>query len=263
MDLTTLLGLLVAFGALVISVALDSGIATFVTLLNWPALLLIFGGTIGATIIGFRKGDVRKLPKMIASAFAHKDMDTEDLIERIVRMAEKARREGLLALQDDVAGLDNPLLVRGVQLIVDGTDPEIVQQTMETQVELSEERAMNAAGALDAAGGYAPTMGIIGTVLGLVHALGQGTGNPEELTKSISLAFLATLWGILSANLIWLPLGSKVKQNIQYESLVGRMCIAGVSGLQTGEAPRALREKLEVFISEEVRRDRRRGGDEE
>jgi chemotaxis protein MotA len=262
-DLTTLLGLLVAFGALIVSLAIESGFGTLFTLFSPSAMVLIFGGTIGATIIGYRRGDVTKLPKMIASAFSHKDMDTADLIDRIVRMAEKARREGLLALQDDVAGLDNPLLVRGLQLIVDGTDPEIVKSTMETQVELSEERALNAAGALDAAGGYAPTMGIIGTVLGLVHALSLGVGNPDELTKSISLAFLATLWGILSANLIWLPLGSKVKQNIQFDSLIGRMCIAGVSGLQTGEAPRALREKLEVFISEEAHKERRRGGDEE
>ncbi|HWI53288.1 MAG TPA: MotA/TolQ/ExbB proton channel family protein, partial [Symbiobacteriaceae bacterium] len=261
-DLATLVGFLIAFGALIVSTIWESGFATLVTMFKPTALLLIIGGTIGATVIGYRRSDISKLPGLIKSAFIHKEQDTQDLIERIVRMAEKARREGLLALQDDIASLDNPLLVRGVQLIVDGTDPEIVRQTMETQVELAEERQMNAAGALDAAGGYAPTIGIIGTVIGLVSVLSE-IGDAAKLAHSISLAFLATLWGILTANLFWLPLASKVKQNIQHETLIGRMCISGVSGLQTGEAPRALRDKLEVFISEAVRRERRRGGDEE
>ncbi|HYF92829.1 MAG TPA: MotA/TolQ/ExbB proton channel family protein [Symbiobacteriaceae bacterium] len=262
MDLATIIGFLVAFGALIVSVIFESGPGSLLALVSPNAMLLIFGATIGATMIGYRQGDLRNLPGLIRSAFVHKELDPQDLIDRIVRMAEKARREGLLALQDDVASLDNPLLVRGVQLIVDGTDPEIVKLTMETQVELAEERLLNAAGALEAAGGYAPTIGIIGTVIGLVNVLGE-MGDSATLAHNISLAFLATLWGILSANLFWLPLASKVKQNINHESLIGRMCIAGVSGLQTGEAPRALREKLEVFISEAVRRERRRGGDEE
>lgn len=261
MDLATLLGIVIAFGALVFSVIMEG--TSFGTLFSPTAMILIFGGTIGATVVGYRKGDLRRLPSLLAAAFINRDPDPQELIDGIVRMAEKARREGLLALQDDVGSLNHPLLVRGVQLIVDGTDPEIVKDTMEMQVELSEERLMNTAGMLDAAGGYAPTIGIIGTVIGLVHVLGN-IGQPEELASSISLAFLATLWGILTANLIWLPLGSKVKQNIQYQSLIGRMCIAGVSGLQTGEAPRALREKLEVFFSEAARpRSGRRGGDEE
>lgn len=260
MDLATIIGLLVGFGALIASVFLEE--MSMGSLFSLPAMLLIVGGTIGATTIGFRGGDLRKVPGLLASAFMPKQQDPQDLIERIVRMAEKARREGLLALQDDVASLDNPLLERGVQLIVDGTDPEIVRQTMENQVDLQEERMLNAASIFDAAGGYAPTIGIIGTVMGLVNALSH-MGAPEELAHSISVAFLATLWGILTANLIWLPLGSKVKQNIHYDTLVGRMCITGVSGLQTGEAPRALREKLEVFLSEAVRRSPRRGGDDE
>lgn len=261
MDLATILGILIAFSALVASVFMDAG--SLSALFKPSAFVLILGGTVGATVMGYRKGDLKRVPGLILSAFSSKEEDPQELIDRIVRMAEKARREGLLALQDEVAGLDNPLMVRGVQLIVDGTDPEIVRTTMETQVELQEERMLNAAGALEAAGGYAPTIGIIGTVMGLVQVLSD-LGDTAKLAHSISLAFLATLWGILTANLIWLPLASKVKQNINYQSLISRMCIAGVSGLQTGEAPRALREKLEVFISEAVRQlGARRGGDEE
>lgn len=261
MDLATLTGLVIAFGALVASVVLDKG--SLGSLFRLSPFVLILGGTIGATVIGFRGKDLQKLPALLRGAFISRDKDPHDLIDRIVRMAEKARREGLLALQDDVAGLDNPLLVRGVQLIVDGTDPEIVRDTMETSVELAESRMLNAASALEAAGGYAPTIGIIGTVMGLVNVLGNLSASPNELGHNIAMAFLATFWGILTANLVWLPLASKVKQNIRYESTIGNMCIAGVSGLQTGEAPRALREKLEVYLSENLRRPARRGGDEE
>lgn len=260
MDLATVVGLAVALASLLIAYVLEGGVLT--ALISPPAILLVVGGTIGATVIGYRQADLRKLPGIVLSAFTTRQENTHELIDRLVSMAEKARREGLLALQDDINTLDNPLLVRGIQLIVDGTDPEIVKHTMETQVELAERRRLNTAGALDAAGGYAPTIGIIGTVMGLVQVL-SNLSEPEKLAGSIALAFLATFYGVSTANVVWLPLASKVKQNIYHESTIGRMCIAGVTGLQTGEAPRALREKLEVYLSESVARRTRRGGDDE
>jgi chemotaxis protein MotA len=261
MDFATLAGFAIALGALVVSVFMDGG--SLGSLFTPSAFVLIVGGTIGATVVGYRTSDLKRLPKLVLAAFVAKSLEPRDLIERLVRMAEKARREGLLALQDDVPTLINPLLVRGVQMIVDGTDPDIVRLTLETQVNLAEHRHLNAAGVLDAAGGYAPTIGIIGTVMGLVQVLGN-LGEPDKLAHSIAVAFLATFFGILTANVLWLPLASKVKQNIHYETLISRMCIAGVVGLQTGEAPRALKEKLEVYISEAiVPRSNRRGGDDE
>ncbi len=259
MDLATITGLLIAFGALVVAVILDGG--SLLSLFKPSAFILIIGGTIGATIVGHRRGDIAQVPGLLLSAFVSRDPDPQVIIDRIVKMAEKARREGLLALQDDVQELENPLLIRGVQLMVDGTDPEIVRETMQTQVEMAEERKRTAAGFVEAAGGYAPTIGIIGTVMGLVQALGH-IGSPDELAHAIAVAFLATFWGILTANLFWLPLASKVKQNIRYQTLIGRMCITGVIGLQTGEAPRALREKLEIYLTEELPERFFIGGDE-
>jgi chemotaxis protein MotA len=259
-DLTTILGLVIGFGALFASLVMEGGSVT--ALLQAPAFVLIIGGTLGASIIGTRAKDLRAVPKAILSAFSRKEQDPYELIDRLVQMAERARREGLLALQDDVATLENPLLIRGVQMIVDGTDPEIVKATMETQVELDEHRKMAAASFMDAAGGYAPTIGIIGTVMGMVRVL-SNLSDTEALAHSISLAFLATFYGILTANLFWLPIGKKIKENIAYESLLGKMCVAGVTGLQTGEAPRSLREKLEAYIASEVNTGRKaRGGDE-
>lgn len=259
-DLTTIVGLLLGFGAILTSLFLEGG--TLASLLELPAFILIVGGTLGASIVGTRSKDLRAVPKALASAFVKREQDPYALIDSLVQMAERARREGLLALQDDVVGLNNPLLARGVQMIVDGTDPEVVKATMETQVELDEHRKMASASFLDSAGGYAPTIGIVGTVMGMVRVLAN-LADTEKLAHSISLAFLATFYGILTANLLWLPLGKKVKENIAYEALLGKMCVAGVTGLQTGEAPRSLREKLEAYIAESTpAKKAARGGDE-
>lgn len=260
MDLTTIVGLLIGFGAIFVSLFLEGG--SLASLMELPAFVLIIGGTAGAAIVGTRSKDLRAVPKALASAFVRKEQDPYTLIESLIQMAERARREGLLALQDDIAGLGNPLLTRGVQMIVDGTDPEVVKATMETQVELDEHRKLAAASFLDSAGGYAPTIGIIGTVMGMVRVLAN-LADTEKLAHSISLAFLATFYGILTANLLWLPLGKKMKENIAYETLLGKMCVAGVTGLQTGEAPRSLREKLEAYISEATpSKKAARGGDD-
>lgn len=260
MDLATIGGLVLAFGALVAAVFMENG--SLASLYTPSAFLLIVGGTLGATLASYRGGDLKRVPKLMAAAFLSQRSDPHQLIDRVVNMAERARREGLLALQDDIASLKNPLLVRGVQLIVDGTDPELVQATMERSVELTQRRGLSAASFMESAGGFAPTIGIIGTVMGLVQVLGH-LSEPDTLGHNIAMAFLATFWGILTANLFWLPLANKAKQNVRYEALIGEMCIAGVTGLQTGEAPRALREKLEVYLSEGPSHAPRKGGNEE
>lgn len=251
LDLTTILGLLIAGTALVAAVILDGGALS--SLVQPTAAMLIFGGTVGATVVSYRGADLRKVPGALLSAFRSESEHPEAVIEQLVRMAEKARKEGLLALQDEVRALDHALLARGLQLAVDGTDPDVVRMTMEMQVEIAQRSQMNAAAALETAGGFAPTIGIIGTVMGLVQVL-QHLGAAEELGHAIALAFLATFYGVASANLFWLPLANKVKQNVYHETLLCHMYIAGVTGLQTGEAPRALRERLEVFLAEDHRR---------
>jgi chemotaxis protein MotA len=203
-------------------------------------------------MMGFRGRDLRRLPWVVLSAFRVSEDNPREVVKEIVTMAERARREGLLSLQERIKQIRNPLLARGLQLIVDGTDPEVVRETLETQVHVGERSRMTAMSALEAAGGYAPTIGIIGTVMGLVQVL-QHLSEAEKLGHAIALAFLATFYGIASANLIWLPLASKVKQNILHETLLDRMYITGVVGLQTGEAPRVLKEKLEVYLNESYR----------
>lgn len=245
MDIATIGGLLLAVGGILASVIMDGG--HLGTLISPSALVLIIGGTLGMTMMSYPLAEITALPGIILSAFFTPRRNPNALIEQLVAMAEKARKEGLLALQDEAAKLDNPMLARGVNLIVDGTDPEVVRNTLETQVKLQEAHAMNRAGILDTAGGYAPTVGIIGTVMGLVHVLGN-LSNAEKLGPAIAIAFLATFYGIGTANLFWLPLAAKLKQNIHGETTTGEMIIHGIVSLQTGEAPRAMKEKLEVFL---------------
>lgn len=246
MDITTIGGLLIALAAIVANVYLEGGNLSH--LFEPAALLLILGGTVGATLIGFRKRDVSKLGSVLVSAFTSKPENAGEMVNRLVSMAEKARREGLLSLQDEALRVPSPLLSKGLTLVVDGTDPEVVVNHLETQLELDEERVLTCAQILEAAGGYSPTIGIIGTVMGLVNVLGNLGGDSAALGEAIAMAFLATFYGIAFANLVWLPLASKVKQNAAYENRMGRMYITGIVGLQTGEAPRALRGRLEAFL---------------
>lgn len=257
-DITTIVGLFVGFFALVLNVLLEEG--SLLALINAPAFLLIFLGTLGATMISFRLSEVRKLPGVIASAFRSNEQDVGRTIDRISRMAERARREGLLSLQAEIDGIDDPVLKRGLQMMVDGTDPETVTDAMTTHVEMEKERAGNLAAIMEAAGGYSPTIGIIGTVMGLVKVL-SNLSDTEALSHSIALAFLATFYGILFANLFWLPMASKLKQNIKYKDTLGRMYVAGVFGLMTGEAPRTLKDRLEIFVGVYNTSQIRGGGD--
>lgn len=245
MDIATVVGIVVAVGGILASVIMDGG--HLGALFSESALVLIIGGTLGMTMMSYTLADIIALPKIMMGAFFSHKHNPPELVDKLVGMAEKARKEGLLALQDEVKSLSNPLLARGVTLIVDGTDPEVVRNTLETQVKLEEQHALGQAGIMDAAGGYAPTVGIIGTVMGLVHVLGN-LSNAEKLGPAIAIAFLATFYGIATANLFWLPLGAKLKGNVHRETLIGEMIIHGVVSLQTGEAPRAMREKLEVFL---------------
>lgn len=262
MDIATIGGLVLALGAIVAAVIMDGGHLS--ALWSTSAFILIIGGTIGVTLMSYSLKDFLALPGILMSGIFTPKNDPQKLVGQLVAMAEKARKEGLLALQDDVQKLDNPLLARGVTLIVDGTDPEVVKNTLETQVKLHEAHAMGRAGILDAAGGYAPTVGIIGTVMGLVHVLGN-LSDAEKLGPAIAIAFLATFYGIATANLFWLPLGAKVKANIHTESLIGEMIIHGVVSLQTGEAPRAMKEKLEVFLMHKAKEEKaaKPGADEQ
>jgi len=244
-DIATIIGLAGAWGALLVSAVMEG--TNLRSLLAPSAFILVVGGTLGATIISYSMEDVAALPKVIALAFKKQDTDPLKFIDLLVGFAEKARREGLLILQEFINETEDKFLVRGMNLVIDGADHELVRNILETEVVFLEKRHSTAASMFETAGGFAPTMGIIGTVVGLIKVLGS-IENASELSKGIAVAFLATFYGISTANLIWLPIANKLKLKSRTELLIKEMILEGILSIQAGENPRIVREKLEVFL---------------
>lgn len=259
MDLTTILGLVIGIGALLVSVVLEGG--HLASLISVPAFVVIFGGTIGATAIGFTLEELKTVPTLMRIAFRDEKHDVGSLISTLVSFAEKARREGLLALEEDLNAIEDKFLKKGMQLVIDGTDAELVRSIMETELAFIQERHHKGASIFDAAGGYAPTMGIIGTVMGLVHVLGN-LSDTESLGPAISTAFLATLYGIFSANIFFLPLAGKLKNRSAHQVLVYEVTLEGILSVQAGDNPRIVEEKLEAFLAPTKRKNPQAQGEE-
>lgn len=245
-DLGVVVGLVVALGAIVGSNAIEGG--SVASLINPAAMLLIFAGTTGVTAMSVGMSNFKRVPGLMGQAFKKGGKDPHRLVETIVAFAQKARREGLLALEEDIQKLDEPFLSKGLQMVVDGADPEMVETVLMTQVSLTEHQRNSGAAIFEAAGGYAPTMGIVGTVMGLIHVLGN-LENPSELGPAISVAFLATFWGIALANVLFLPLASKLKVAAKEETEIREMTVEGILSIQKGDSPTVVKEKLQAFLS--------------
>ena len=250
MDLATILGLALAFGAILISGVLEGGAEganSLLRLINGPAALIVFGGTIGATMICVRLKDFLNLPTYLSISMKENNLDITELIGEMVRYAELARKEGLLTLEEKVAEVKNQFLRKGIQLVVDGTDPNLVREILEIETGYMEERHKTAIQIFQQAGGFAPTMGIIGTVMGLVNVLAN-LEDSASLGPAISTAFIATLYGIGSANLFWLPIAQKLKTSSKEEASARQIIIEGILSIQAGEHPRVIGEKLMSFL---------------
>ncbi|WP_019144104.1 motility protein A [Aeromicrobium massiliense] len=245
MDPITLIGVGTTFVLVVLFTVMEGGDPTSVLL---PApLLLVFGVTIVVCLAGGTMGDAKRIIPSMKEAFLGKPAKAADVVPTVVSLAEKARREGMLALEDELAKIDDPFLVRGVTMAVDGTDPAELREILEGEVNAKEEEVKHSAKFFNDAGAYAPTIGIVGTVLGLVHVM-ENLGTPEELGHLIAAAFVATLWGVLSANAIWLPLGSRIKRLGQLEVARMELVIEGVAAIQSGSNPRLVAQKLESLL---------------
>lgn len=246
MDIATLVGLIAGLGTIFVVLIMDGGSPA--ELFAHPsAIILIIGGSLSATIITSPLKTVIQLPKYLIQAFTTKKFDAKETIELLTKLADRARREGLLALEEDSKKITDKFLQKGIMMVVDGVDSEQVEAIMETNIEQMKARHKMGAGFFAAAGGYAPTFGIIGTVMGLISVLKQ-LDNPSALGKSIAAAFLATLWGLLTANLIYLPLSGKLKAKSEEEAKNRSMQLEGILSIQAGENPRIVRDKLNAFL---------------
>ncbi|MBV9850305.1 MAG: flagellar motor protein [Armatimonadetes bacterium] len=251
MDLATLIGLVLAWGAFFGSIILEGG--ELKALMNPSAALLVFGGTLGASMIGFPLSTLTGLSGVVKNAFLGHKEDLTQVIKTLVSFAEKARREGLLALEEEARSVEDPFLRKGIQLAIDGTDPELVREIMETEIHHLGARHHQGANFFATMGGFAPTLGVIGTVSGLVHMLAN-LSDPGSMGPSIAAAFIATLYGVSTANLIFLPLSNKLKHASAEETHAREIVMEGILAIQAGDNPRIVEEKLKSFLAPKLRR---------
>ncbi|MHB1406370.1 MAG: flagellar motor protein [Desulfitobacteriaceae bacterium] len=245
MDLSTTLGIIAGIGALLVGFILEGGNAG--SLLQLSASVIVFGGTIGAVVASFPLSELKKAPQWFKIAFGNQSFGSAEAYETLIRFAEKARREGLLSLEQELEVVTDQFTRQGMQLVIDGTDPEITREILESYIAVLRKRHKVGIHVFEAAGGYSPTMGIIGTVMGLVHVLGN-LSDPSALSGSIAAAFLATLYGVGTANLVWLPIATKLKMKDTFEVAAMEMILDGILSIQAGENPSILKEKLKTHL---------------
>jgi chemotaxis protein MotA len=216
--------------------------------LNVPAILIVLVGTLGATIAACGLEVHIKLPKLYMKAIMPPDLDLVGRVGELVGYAEKARRDGLLALDEAVKEIEDPFTKKGIQLVVDGTDPDLVAAVLDAENEAMRKRHSAGRNPFMQAGALAPTMGIVGTVFGLVNVM-NNLNNPSSLGPLIAAAFLATLIGVGSANCVFLPVANRLKELSEAEMHFREMTLEGILAIQAGDNPRVVAEKLMAYVA--------------
>lgn len=245
MKAATAIGIVVAILGLAVGATMEgTSVAAF---LNIPAILIVLGGTFGATMAATGIAPIKRIPTYYRLAFSPPSLELPQRVQELVGHAERARKDGLLALEADLEEIDDPFTRDGLQLVVDGTEPELVREVLDAEIDGMEQRHDEGANVFEKAGGFAPTMGIIGTVMGLVHVL-ENLSQPATLGPSISGAFIATLIGVGSANVVLLPVGNRLRELSKAEASMRTMVLEGILAIQAGDNPRIVAEKLLTFV---------------
>ncbi len=257
MDIFFIIFVVLGFGSVITGFIMEGGHLS--GLFAPSAILIILGGTLGATGVSFPKNDLLQFPKMFKVLIKDQKYDYRELMERMKAMCVQVRQSGLLSLESQIDQEPDSLMRKGMRLIVDGTSPQYTREALELTLQVIDERHKSRSKIFEAAGGYSPTMGIIGTVLGLVHVLGN-LEEPDTLGPKIAMAFIATLYGIGLANLFWLPLGNKLKEKNRMEILYKSMIIEGLLLIQEGVNTNYMEEKLSSFLSEAQTFEKSGGG---
>jgi chemotaxis protein MotA len=245
MDPATIIGILLGFGAIFGANIMEGGNPMSIMLV--PPLILVIGGTLGAAMAGGIMKDSVGIIAQLKRAMTMKKMPADALIGSVVSLAERARREGLLALEEAAKDVEHPFLKRGLQMAIDGTDPDELADILHSEVDAKRKADKAGAKVFADMGGYAPTIGIIGTVMGLVHVL-ENLSNPDELGHLIAGAFVATLWGVMTANVLWLPIGARLKRVSEIECDQMELAIEGILAIQAGANPRVVGQKLKSLL---------------
>ena len=257
MDLATVLGIVIALAGIFVGQAIEGG--SILQIIQPTAGLIVFGGTLGATMIGFPMTTLKQAASDLLHVFMEENIKPNDVIDEVIKFTNKARREGIISLEKDAATVKDEFFKKAIMMAVDGSEPKELRQTMEVELQYMEERGEQSAKVYEAAGGYAPTIGIIGAVLGLIVVM-QHLDNIEEVGKGIAVAFVATIYGVGSANILFLPSAAKLKIKHRKRMIIKEMMLEGTLGILEGQNPRLIEGKLTSFLDEELQKLRSQSG---
>lgn len=248
MDLATIIGLVLGFGAVFGGAVLEGLHIT--SLIQPTAALIVLGGTFGAVFVSFPLPACIKAFKDVKIALLPAKMDPESIVKDIIGYATKARRNGLISLEQEAQNASDPFIKKGISLVVDGIDPQKLRETLEAEIMAYEDHQKHSVEFYEAAGGYSPTIGIIGAVLGLIHVM-SNLSDTSKLGAGIAVAFVATIYGLMTANIVCLPIASKIKIRMKEEILRRVMIVEGLIAIQNGENPHFIEQKLKSFAGAE------------
>ncbi|CAM3855964.1 flagellar motor protein MotP [Alkalicoccus chagannorensis] len=252
-DLLTPLGIFIGMTAMIAAVYLNAaGQGELTDFLQVTSVLIVLGGLSAALFINFSLEDMKMLPRVMKEAFQTRTHNLQGLIDTFVDLSTKARREGLLALEAGLEDVEDPFIEKGVLLAVDGIEPDIIKDIMMAEVVAMEERHRKGRVILEKSAEYAPAWGMIGTLVGLVLML-QNLEDPSTLGPNMAIALLTTLYGTLLANLVFTPMAHKLMLSTEEEVFVKQIIIEGVIGVQSGQNPKVLEEKLSAFLPDRMK----------
>jgi chemotaxis protein MotA len=250
-DLGTILGLAVAVIGILAGQAIEGG--SIFQILQPTAAMIVFGGTLGATMIGFPISVLKQAAADLIHVFKEEVIEPTAVIDEVIKFTNKARREGIISLEKDASSVQDDFFRKSIMMAVDGSEPKELRQTMEVELQYMEERGEHSAKVFEAAGGYAPTIGIIGAVLGLIQVM-QHLDNIDEVGKGIAVAFVATIYGVASANIFFLPAAGKLKFKHRKKMIIKEMMLEGTLGILEGQNPRLIEVKLTSFLDEQYQK---------
>lgn len=246
MDISSVIGVIAAIALMVIAIAIAEG-ASFAAFIDYPSLMVVVGGAIAAAMISFPLKNCLNVIGVTKKVFLNKAHNVSDLIELLVSLAETARRDGLLALESRIDEIENPFVVLGIQMAVDGTRPEVIEDIMRTEIDAVATRHRDGKSVLDQMGRFAPAYGMIGTLMGLIIMLGN-MSDPSKIGGGMAVALITTLYGAIVANVFCLPFAEKLGFINKQELLAMEIVVRGIMAIQSGENPRVIEQKLNTFV---------------
>ncbi|MFZ5832844.1 MAG: motility protein A [Planctomycetota bacterium] len=246
MDVASVLGITLGCGLIVVSIGISEG-ASYNAFLDYPSMVMVIGGSLAACLLCFPIRDVLGTIGVVKNVFFNHSVDPGETIDQIVSLAETARRDGLLALENRLEEITDPFIVMGIQMAVDGTRPEVIEDVLRTEMESVHRRHLSGKSVVDQMGRFAPAFGMIGTLVGLIIMLGN-MQDPDAIGPGMAVALITTLYGAILANVVFLPFAEKLGVLNKQELFVMEIVIRGVLGIQAGDNPRVIEQKLSTFI---------------